>query len=167
MADVALTDSLISKLAREIARGIIPIATLKQTYALDQENFDRLCDTPFFQYRLIEEQAIWSASDPMSIAKRIGAKGATMIEEYLPELYQQMLDPQIPLASKVEALKQISRWAGIGDNPNVKGGLTPEDAKIKITINIGGKQLAFDKEAKLPDRVIEGEVVALTPTTAS
>lgn len=166
MADVApvLDEVLISKLAREVARNIIEVPTLLKTFGLSQDRFDQLVDQPMFQQRLTEEQAIWNASDPMSIGKRIGAKSLTMIEEYLPELYGQLTNPEIPMQAKVEALKQLSRWGGIGENNQVKGGA--DDAKVKITINIGPNKLEFDKE-KLPARVIEGDVVDLTPTTAS
>lgn len=159
MAEV--TDLLISKLAREVARNLVPIDRVKQSYQLTQEQFDELVDTPIFRQRLTEEQAIWSASDPMSIAHRIGAKSATMIEESLHELFVLVHDKSQPMTAKVEALKMASRWAGIGENPNVKGGVS-DDSRVKITINIGSEKIEFDKERSLPSPVIEGEAVALT-----
>jgi hypothetical protein len=156
MADLAvklpgLSDPLISRLAREVARQIIPIPTLLQTFGISQPDFERLVDHPFFQQRLIEEQAVWSASDPMSATKRIGVKALTMIEELLVDVAQMIQDPDEPMSAKVEALKWASRMAGIGDNSNVKGG-SADDAKVKITINIGGDKIQFDKE-KLPQSV--------------
>jgi hypothetical protein len=145
MADApVLHDAMISRLAREVARQITPIPNIIKTFGLDQETFDKLVDTTIFQTRLTEEAAIWNATDALSISKRISAKAATLIE----------------------MLKWASRLAGLTDNPNIKGGGPGEDARVKITINIGGNKLEFDKE-KLPERVIQGDVVNLTPTTAS
>ena len=45
-----------------------------------------------------------------------------------------------------------------------EGGLSPDDSRVKITINIGDRTIAFDKGARLsPSTVIEGESVELTP----
>jgi hypothetical protein len=161
-----LNDALISKLAREVARQIIPIPNLLTTFKLSQSQFDQLIDTPMFHQRLIEEQAIWNASDAMSIASRIKSKASTMIEELLLDAYTLVQDPEQPMSAKVEMLKWASRLAGLTDNPNIKGGGAAEDSRVKITINIGGNKLEFDKE-KLPERVISGDVVDLTPSNAS
>jgi hypothetical protein len=167
MADApVLHDAMISRLAREVARQITPIPNIIKTFGLDQETFDKLVDTTIFQTRLTEEAAIWNATDALSISKRISAKAATLIEELLIDAYQMIQDPEQPMSAKVEMLKWASRLAGLTDNPNIKGGGPGEDARVKITINIGGNKLEFDKE-KLPERVIQGDVVNLTPTTAS
>jgi hypothetical protein len=155
-----LTDLLISKLAREVARNIVPLDRIRDNYMLTQEQFDTVVSTKFFQTRLTEELDIWNASDAMSVSKRIGAKAATMIEESLSEVYALIHDKTMPMTAKVEALKWVSRMAGIGENPAVKG--NADDAKVRITINIGDKKIEFDKE-RLPATVIEGEAVDLTP----
>ena len=162
--DVVLGDVLISRMAREVARNLVPITRIKTIYKLTQDQFDQVVSTPFFQMRLLEEQAIWNASDANSGVKRISAKSATMVEESLPELYRLIHDQLQPMTAKIDALKNLARWAGIGENANVKG--SADDAKVRITINVGGQKMEFDKEKVLQPPVIDAEVVDLTPNNS-
>lgn len=157
-----LSDPMISKLAREVARDLKPMADTLKAFGLDANEFDSLADTKFFQVRLQEELALWNASDPMTIGKRIGIKAATMIEDCLLEVYALIHDPNQPMSAKIEGLKWASRMAGLGENSNVKSGGEP-DSQVKITINIGQHKVELD-EALAP-RTIEGEVVTLTPAS--
>lgn len=159
--EVALSDRLISQLAREVARNLVPVTRVCANYKISPEQFDKVVNTPFFQTRLAEEVDIWNASDTNSITKRIGAKAATMIEESLAEVYALIHDRLQPMPAKIEALKWAARMAGIGDNPNVRG--NSDDRGVRITINIGEKRIEFDKERTLPSTVIEGQAVELTP----
>lgn len=155
-----LNETMIFRLAREVARNITPLADILKNYRLTQEQFDRVLDSPIFENRLREEVSIWNASDPMSAQGRIGVKALTMIEESMAEVYALIHDKEQPMSSKIEALKWASRMAGIGENASVKG--ADEDSRIKITINIGDQKVQFDKERVLPGRVTDAEVVTLT-----
>jgi hypothetical protein len=140
----------------------VPVTRIREAYKLTQEEFDEIVETPFFQRRLIEELDLWNSSDAGNIVKRIGAKSATMVEESLPEIFALIHDKVQPMQAKIDALKTVSRWAGIGnENPNVRG--SPDDTGVKITINIGDQKLSFEKERALQATVIEGDVVELTP----
>jgi len=161
MPDLPVTDAIISRIAREIARNLYPPATIRENYKLSQEEFDEILSTPFFKTRLEEECDIWNASDATSITKRIAAKAATLVEECLIEVYSLVHDKTQPMAAKIEALKWASRMAGIEQNPNVKAG-GELDNRVKITINIGNDRVSFDKERALPPKVIEGDVIELT-----
>jgi len=159
---ITLPDAAISRLAREIARDILPLEAILKTYNLTAEGYDQIVDSKFFQVRLAEEIQLWNASDPLSIAKRIETKAATMVEDCLLEVYALIHDRDQPMAAKVEALKWAARMAGMGEAARQTG----SDGGVKITINVGGQALEFDKEKKLPERVIDGTVVDLTPTNA-
>jgi len=160
MPEAKLNDVMISRLAREIARDILPLDEILKTYKLSTGDFDQIAEMPYFQQRLNEETALWSASDPVSIAKRIEAKAATMIEDCLVEVYRLIHDPEQPMNAKIEGLKWAARMAGLGENAQKTG----EAGGVKITINVGGKALEFDKERALPQRVTD--VVDLTPERA-
>lgn len=160
---VNLPDAAVSRLAREIARDILPLEDILKTYNLTAEDYDQIVDTKFFQVRLGEEIQLWNASDPLSIAKRIETKAATMVEDCLLEVYALIHDRDQPMTAKVEALKWAARMAGMGEAARQTG----SDGGVKITINVGGNSLEFDKEKKLPERVIDGTVVDLTPTNAT
>lgn len=155
MPDLTVTDQLISKLARELARNLYPPATIREQFKLTLEEYDEILETPFFRTRLEEEVALWN--DPSNAKQRISAKSATMLEEALPDIFVQIADPTVPLAAKVAALQMAGRWAGVENNASVKQG-EESDRRVKITINIGANKIAFEKEI-VPAKVIEGEAV--------
>lgn len=159
------TDTTISRLAREVAREIRPIAEIRESFQLSTEGWDEIIQTEAFKQRLTEELAIWNASDPKSIAERIGSKAATMVEECLAEVYALIHDRTQPMAAKIEALKWASRISGIENNSSVRPG-EGDDPRVRITINIGTDKIQFDKERALPPKVIEGDLVELTPEVA-
>jgi len=153
-----LDDAGISRLAREVARDIKELPDILATFKLTDEQFDRIVDSKFFQTRLNEEVQLWNASDAPAINKRIETKAATMVEDCLLEVYALVHDREQPLAAKVEALKWAARMAGLGE---AKTGAS-DGGGVKITINVGGQELKFDKEkVNLPPRVTD--VVDLTP----
>jgi len=154
-----LSDAEISRLAREIARDILPLEDILKTFKLTAEQFDAVVGTGFFQQRLAEEVQLWNASDAPSIAKRIEAKAATMVEDCLVEAYTLIHDKQQPMNAKVEMLKWAARMAGLGETKQQGAG-----EGIKITINVANKTLEFDKEKKSPVGVTD--VVDLTPSNA-
>jgi len=161
--DHGLTDPAISKLAREIARNMRPLPDILSSFRLNAESFDRITEMGFFQQRLAEETLLWTASDANTIANRIKTKSATIVEDCLLEVYNLIHDKNQPMQAKVEALKWAARIAGLGENAQQSG---DGSGQIKITINIGNKQLDFEKE-QLPPRVIDADVVDLTPEKAS
>jgi hypothetical protein len=162
---VTLDDAGVSRLAREVARDIKSIKEILTQFQLDESQFEQITDSKFFQVRLAEEVQLWTASDPLSIAKRIETKAATLVEDCLLEVYGLIHDRNQPMAAKVEALKWAARMAGMGEAAGVRGGNS--DGQVKITINIAGKNLEFDKE-KLPRDVTKAsDVVDLTPSTVS
>lgn len=158
----ALTDPEISRLAREMARDIKELPEILAQFKLDADQFDVVANNGFFQQRLNEEIQLWNASDPLSINKRIEVKASTMIEDLLLEAYALICDRAQPMQAKVEMLKWIARLAGLGENRPAGDG----SGGVKITINLGQQALQFDKEKKLPERVIDGTVVDLTPSNA-
>lgn len=154
-----LNETIISKLAVEIARNIYPLPDIRDQFKLTIEEFDEAVKTPFFQTRLAEEIAVWNS--PANARTRVGHKAATMVELALPEIHALLHDRTQPMAAKVAALQMAARWAGIEQNPNVKTSEDAADRRVKITINIAtkdgeSKSLSFEKE-----KVIEGEAVKL------
>jgi hypothetical protein len=156
-----LSDPEISRLAREIARDIKELDVILPQFNLTAEQFDKIAESKFFQVRLAEEIQLWTATDPMSIRGRVEVKAATMVEDMLLEAYALFHDRDQPMAAKVEMLKWACRVAGMGE-AKPQGS---NDGGVKITINVAGKAIEFDKE-KLHPRVIDGTVVDLTPSSA-
>jgi len=151
------SEVVISQLAREVARDILPTDAVLKKFKLDTQTYEKILDLPFFQRRLEEELAIWNGSDSASIRTRIAAKAATVIEESLVEVFDLVHDKSQPLSGKVEALKFAARLA------SMEGGAAPPDADGKVVINIsfGTEKVSFEKEREYaPDP----PMIDVTPT---
>ena len=150
------TELLASRLAREVARDLVPLDTILERNKISEDDYQRIIQHPLFAQRLQEELEIWSASTPMAIVERIGAKAATMIEESLVEVYGLIHDKNQPMAAKIEALKWASRISGIGEREAANAPALGE--RVRFNIYIGDKQVSFDKQV-VNEKVIEGTSV--------
>ena len=146
---------LISRLAREIARNLVPLNEICERYKLDEDEYQRILRHPMFKQRLEEELDVWNASTPKAIVERISSKAATMIEESLVEIYNLIHDRGQPMAPKIEALKWAARMAGVGDKDTTGQTL---GERVRFNIYIGSEKVSFDKEAA-DAKLIEGAVV--------
>ena len=160
LSPVVPNELLISQLAREIAREIIPYDAILKKFKLDTQTYERVFDMPFFQRRLEEELAVWNGSDSTSIRARVAAKAATVIEESLMEVYDLIHDKSQPLSGKVEALKFAARLASMGE-----GNQVDTSEKIIFNISIGGSTLKF--ETQRDPKVIDGEVTEAVDTNGN
>ena len=149
---------MISQLAREIAREIMPTDAVLKRFRLDTQTAERVFDLPFFQRRLEEELAIWNGSDSGSIRTRIAAKAASVIEESLVEVFDLIHDKSQPLSGKVEALKFAARLANMEQGATLPGG--DPDAHVVINISFGKETVRFEKDLTPP--VIEGQAIDVT-----
>lgn len=150
------TELLASRLAREVARDLVPLDTILERFKLSEDDYQRIIKHPLFAQRLQEEVDIWAASTPMAIVERIGAKAATMIEESLVEVYSLIHDKSQPMSAKIEALKWASRISGIGERESAVA--QPLGERVKFNIYIGDRKVEFEKEV-LAEKVIEGSAV--------
>lgn len=146
---------VVSRLAREIARDIVPLEDICERYKISEAQYQKIIKHPIFAQRLQEELDIWNASTPKAKAERIGAKTATLIEESLPEVFRLIHDRSVPMAGKVEALKWAGRMAGIGEK-DVTGQTLGE--RVRFNIYIGDQKVSFEKDAET-SKVIEGSSV--------
>jgi ribosomal protein L7/L12 len=145
---------LASRMAREVARDLIPIDQICERYKIDEDTYGRILRHPMFQQRLQEELDIWNASTPRAITERISAKAATMIEESIIEVYELIHDKNQPMAAKIEALKWASKLAGVGER-EAKDLLPGE--RVRFNIYIGDKQVSIEKDTNT--KTIEGTAI--------
>ena len=146
---------LASRLAREVARDLIPVDQICERYKIDDDTYQRILRHPMFQQRLQEELDIWNASTPRAITERISAKAATMIEESIIEVYELIHDKNQPMSAKIEALKWASKLAGVGER-EAKDLLPGE--RVRFNIFIGDRKVSFDKQIE-DAKVIEGAAI--------
>lgn len=142
-------DTGLIKLAREIAMDVRPLDEILETFEITPENWQKLTESTRFQYLLRSEIEAWNSAT--NTAERVKIKSLAFVEEALPEFYARAHDPKEPLNSKVEVLKTISKFAGIGGS-NFDASMQGE--RFSVTINLGAdQQLKIEKT--LPTQVIE------------
>ena len=166
-ASLPNNELLVSRIAREVARNLVPIDMIQTRYRLSDDEYHDLINTPIFKARLEEELTIWNSSDALSMVERIKAKSCTVVEESLVEVYELIHDKNEPMASKIRALEWVSGLAGLNDTERLgslpPGVVTGGGSGINFNIFIGDKKQTFNVTSDQPP-VIEGEVV-LTGST--
>ena len=149
-------ETMASKLAREIARDLIPLGRILEHYKIDEDTYQRIVGSSFFRVRLEEEQALWGGSDPKQIQERIVAKNLTMIEESIPEVWDLIHDKKQPMSEKINALKWASSVSGLIKRDSGQGDASE---RVRFNIYIGDKQQSFDKT--VDTKTIEGAAVLI------
>lgn len=137
------------KLSREIARNIHDIETILERFGIDPELWEHISKLPRFVDFLQSESEAWNGA--ANTSERVKIKSLSFVEELLPEMYARAHDPREPLSSKVELLKTIGKFGGVGVS-SFEGAI---GEKLSVTINMGAdSQLKFEKD--ITPQVIEG-----------
>lgn len=137
------------KLSREIARDIHDIETILERFGIDAELWGHISKQPRFIGLLQSELEAWNGAT--NTPERVKIKSLSFVEELLPEMYARAHDPREPLSSKVELLKTIGKFGGVGVS-SFEGAI---GEKLSVTINLGADtQLKFEKD--VTPQVIEG-----------
>ncbi len=140
------------KLARQIAMGVKDLPDILFANDLTQREFEEISKLPHFKRILDAEVRSWASID--SAEDRVRVKSASLIEEFLPELYARLNDRDENLTGKVKALELASKWARLGQTEAPTAG-APGD-RVQVIINLGAdNKLVYDKQ--LPHKVIEHE----------
>ena len=142
------------KLAREVAIGLNSIETILKHHQITQTDWDYIREHPRFLQYLEQEQATWESA--LNTQERVKIKSASMIEQWLPDAFDKMIDKNEPLSGRLETAKLVSRLAGMGVTGFGVSGETSE--KFSVTINLGADN-AIKIEKETTPKVIEGEMV--------
>lgn len=148
----ALTSSehvTVLKLAREIAMDIRPLEDILKTHGIDQPRWEKLSNSARFQALLRSEIEAWESAT--NTAERVKIKSLAFVEESLPEFFARAHDRREPLNSKVEVLKTVAKFAGVGGS-GVDGSVAGE--KLMVTINLGADH-SLKIEKDVTSKVIE------------
>lgn len=141
----------ILKLAREIAMDIRPTDEILESHGINHQKWEEMRENPYFQAVLAQEIEAWQGA--MNTAERVKLKSLAFVEEALPEFYARAHDPKEHLSAKIEVLKTISKFAGIGGN-NFDASLGGE--RLSVTINMGADQ-TLRIERDITSQVIEDD----------
>lgn len=140
------------KVARELARDIYPLETILKNFDVSASQWETMQNHPAFKRLLQSEIEAWATAG--NTHERVKIKAASLVEEFLPELYLRMHDPREALPAKIEAAKLARDLAGMGKS-GVDAGVVGE--KFSVTINLGAdQQLRIEKD--VTPKVIDGEV---------
>lgn len=140
------------KLARQIAMGIKDLPEVLFDNSLTLREWDEIRILPAFGRVLEGEVKAWEGAH--NTADRVRVKAASMLEEYLPELYARLNDREEPLMAKMKAVELVAKIAGFGQADIPQAG-SPGD-KVQVIINLGADtRLNFEKV--LPHKVIDHE----------
>ena len=136
-----LQDIIFLKLAREIAMDIRPLEDILASHDLSSEDWTGVEQNPTFRTYLRSAIEEWAAATNTS--ERVRLKSMAFIEESLPEFFTRAHDPKEALPAKIEVLKTIAKFAGIGNQ--VDGAIQGE--RLSVTINLGSdRQLKIERD---------------------
>lgn len=148
-------DTILLRLAREIAIDLYDIETILTNAKVDQTQWERIQRDPRFVKLLESEVLAWHAAG--NTHERTKLKAGALLEEFLPEANARIHDGAEPLSSKTELVKTLASIAGMG-GARAGQGEGPVAERFTVTINLGADhKLEFSNE--LPPKVIEGEVL--------
>lgn len=140
------------KLARQIAMGIKDLPDILFDNGLTLREFDIIKQLPAFG-RMLEGE-VKAFEGAANTHGRIQLRSASMIEEYLPELYARLNDPREPLMAKIKALELAAKLAGYSERPE-GANVSPGD-RVQVVINLGA-DMKSEYVKVLPHKVIEHE----------
>lgn len=150
--DNQVTDLQIVRIARAIARDLIPLEEVLKQHGMDAGQWETVQNNPHFQRVLTSAMEEWNSAG--NTAERVRLKSLYLVEEALPEMYARAHDPREPLNHKVEVIKTIARFAGLGGTAMDAASI---GEKFSVTINLGADhQLKIEKD--VTPRVIEGSL---------
>ena len=151
----SFNDVALLKLAREIAMDLRPIEDVLETHGISSEKWAEIAVLPGFQTYLRQSVEEWQSA--VNTAERVRLKSMAFVEEALPEFFARAHDPNENLNAKVEVLKTVARFAGVGGS--VDGAVSGE--RLSVTINLGADhQFRIEKDitpSTAPLPIIEGD----------
>lgn len=137
----SFNDVTMLKLAREIAMDIRPLEDILKTHEVDGDTWEEISSNPTFKSYLRGALEEWASA--INTSERVRLKSLAFVEEALPEFFARAHDQREALPAKVEVLKTIAKFAGIGGN--VEGAVQGE--RLSVTINLGADhQVRIEKD---------------------
>ena len=139
-------------LAVELAKDVVHPEDIFKAVGITDEEYHQIKDTRAFKAMYNAALAEWHGAN--NTQKRVKFKSATLVEEVLPMFYQDITNREEPLSSRVELLKTIARFGGVGNVDPVVG---PGSGQFfKLEIHLSGKAEPIVISSQAP--VIEGEL---------
>jgi len=142
------------KLAREIAMDLREPHEILERHGFTQRQWELLQNHPRFMEILSAERAAWEGA--VNTHERVRLKAGAMMEDWLTEGYNRMIDPGEKLIDKVKVAELVARLADMGTRGVGVNGAGEVD-RVSITINLGAEAHTFNKQ-------VTPKVIDVTPT---
>lgn len=146
----SFNDVIMLKLARELAMDMRPVEDILATHEVTSDQWDDIANHPVFQGYLRGALEEWQSAT--NTQERVRMKSLAFVEEALPEFFARAHDPKETLTAKIEVLKTISKFAGVGGT--VDGAIAGE--RMVVTINLGADH-QFTIARDVTPQVIDGD----------
>lgn len=111
-------DTLMRRVARELAIDIYPIEQILKNCNVTYEEFAKWKDNPRFAQYYVEFKQEWHSAK--NTHERTKVKAGVVMEEFMEEAYKGLHDIKLPLNHRVELGKLVAKIAGY-DAPKVAG----------------------------------------------
>jgi hypothetical protein len=164
-------DTLLSRLANELARDLYPHKQILACYNITEEQFaESISESPIFMAFYAEARSVWGATT--NAPQRVALKAGILFEQWLDEADLILHDPNSPVADKVKLGSYLSRLAGfenVNPPPAKEGGGSGGSGgtATHVTINLGhGRKIDISKQA-VDAQQIDAEVLQLEALRAS
>lgn len=162
MLPVLLEEQKLRHLAVELAKDIADPAHVLAALDLTDADYQLIKNTRAFKAMYQAAIAEWHGAG--NTQKRVKFKSAAMIEETLPVFFQDIQNPESPLASRVELLKTLAKFGGIGNPEPVLPGNNGQFFKLEIHLSgkhepivVGGSSSPVIEGELTESRLLDGE----------
>lgn len=135
----AVLDPLVAAIASEIAQDIHEVEDILTRFGFSgsaDPKWIALKDSEDFKRALGEAIREWHAAD--STPKRIKYKALAAVEASMPDLFAMVVDKNLPAGGRIDAHKQLSRLAGLGESAQHGGG--GGGSGFTLNINLQGEK---------------------------
>lgn len=160
-AQLLLDETMLQRLANELARGLYEPEDVLRMYGLTPELFnERVKDNKSFMTFYAEGYAIWNASS--NSKERTRSKAGVIYEQWMREANRLLHDPANPMAAKVELAKHFAKLADL--EPVREADAGPSNG-VHVTINLDHARI--HPQTITIDKVIDAQAVEVASALPS
>lgn len=150
-ADASLDlSALNAHIVAELASGLADAASVRERYAITEEQWKSLVRTPTFRSMLKEAYDQWHGE--LNAGARIQKKADIVLEDAIPAYDGMIHDKNTPATARIDAGKLLAQLAG---RTNKEGNVSAPGGGFTLNINLGGREKLVIDGKNLPVEVDE------------
>lgn len=127
----------LNRLAEELGAGLRPPLAVWQSFGIvTRKDAEAVLGLGVFQEMLHEAHIRWHTKT--NLRERIKAKTLVGMEQFLPDMFDDAMDPARPLHHRVQMWKFLGALAGLDAEASAAGGMAAIGGGVSITIDLSG-----------------------------